>query len=37
MKDLEEADLIVLVWSNLAWCSSVVAQRIAAAERGAPD
>ncbi len=32
--DLEEADLIVLVGSNLAWCHPVLYQRILAARQG---
>ncbi len=35
--DLEEADLIVLVGSNLAWCHPVLYQRIAAAKLARPD
>lgn len=35
-KDLEEADLIVLVGSNLAWCHPVLYQRIAAAKAARP-
>ncbi|MFK7745245.1 MAG: molybdopterin-dependent oxidoreductase [Roseobacter sp.] len=34
--DLEEADLIVLVGSNLAWCHPVLHQRIAAAKAQRP-
>lgn len=34
--DLEEADLIVLVGSNLAWCHPVLHQRIAAAKAARP-
>ncbi|MCL4105038.1 UNVERIFIED_CONTAM: hypothetical protein GTU68_018745 [Idotea baltica] len=34
--DLEEADLIVLVGSNLAWCHPVLYQRIAAAKEIRP-
>ncbi|MGC1496696.1 MAG: molybdopterin-dependent oxidoreductase [Sulfitobacter sp.] len=34
--DLEEADLIVLVGSNLAWCHPVLYQRIAAAKEARP-
>ena len=34
-EDLEQADLIVLVGSNLAWCHPVLYQRIAAAKAGA--
>ena len=36
-QDLEEADLIVLVGSNLAWCHPVLHQRIAAAKADRPD
>ncbi len=32
-EDLEQADLIVLVGSNLAWCHPVLYQRIAAAQK----
>ena len=35
--DLEEADLIVLVGSNLAWCHPVLYQRIAAAKEARPE
>ncbi|UWQ17433.1 nitrate reductase [Jannaschia sp. M317] len=35
-EDLEEADLIVLVGSNLAWCHPVLHQRIAAAKATRP-
>jgi assimilatory nitrate reductase catalytic subunit len=35
--DLEEADLIVLVGSNLAWCHPVLHQRIASAKETRPD
>lgn len=35
-QDLEEADLIVLVGSNLAWCHPVLHQRIAAAKAARP-
>lgn len=35
-EDLEEADLIVLVGSNLAWCHPVLHQRIAAAKAVRP-
>ncbi|MBS7707638.1 nitrate reductase [Chelatococcus asaccharovorans] len=35
--DLEQADLIVLVGSNLAWCHPVLYQRIAAAREKRPD
>jgi assimilatory nitrate reductase catalytic subunit len=34
--DLEEADLVVLVGSNLAWCHPVLYQRIAAAKAARP-
>lgn len=36
-EDLEEADLIVLVGSNLAWCHPVLHQRIAAAKTARPN
>ncbi|MEM7236224.1 MAG: molybdopterin-dependent oxidoreductase [Pseudomonadota bacterium] len=36
-EDLEEADLVVLVGSNLAWCHPVLYQRIAAAKAERPD
>jgi assimilatory nitrate reductase catalytic subunit len=36
-EDLEEADLIVLVGSNLAWCHPVLYQRIAAAKEARPQ
>ena len=39
-EDLEEADLVVLVGSNLAWCHPVLYQRLMAAKEraaGAPD
>lgn len=36
-EDLEQADLIVLVGSNLAWCHPVLYQRIAAARKKRPD
>lgn len=36
-EDLEQADLIVLVGSNLAWCHPVLHQRIAAAKDVRPD
>ncbi|TIN98707.1 MAG: nitrate reductase [Mesorhizobium sp.] len=36
-EDLELADLIVLVGSNLAWCHPVLYQRIAAARERRPD
>ncbi|UWR21221.1 nitrate reductase [Sulfitobacter sp. S190] len=35
-RDLEEADLVVLVGSNLAWCHPVLYQRIAAAKASRP-
>ena len=35
--DLEQADLIVLVGSNLAWCHPVLYQRIAAAKEARPN
>lgn len=35
-EDLEQADLIVLVGSNLAWCHPVLHQRIAAAKKVRP-
>ncbi len=35
--DLEEADLIVLVGSNLAWCHPILHQRIAAAKATRPN
>ncbi|WP_027133478.1 nitrate reductase [Geminicoccus roseus] len=35
--DLEEADLVVLVGSNLAWCHPVLYQRIAAAKAVRPE
>ncbi len=35
-EDLEEADLIVLTGSNLAWCHPVLYQRIAAAKAARP-
>ncbi|MFT6092042.1 MAG: assimilatory nitrate reductase catalytic subunit, partial [Sulfitobacter sp.] len=35
--DLEQANLIVLVGSNLAWCHPVLYQRIAAAKDARPD
>ncbi|WP_299628432.1 nitrate reductase [uncultured Tateyamaria sp.] len=35
-EDLEEADLIVVVGSNLAWCHPVLHQRIAAAKAARP-
>lgn len=35
-EDLEEADLIVLVGSNLAWCHPVLYQRIVAARKNRP-
>ena len=36
-EDLEEADLVVLVGSNLAWCHPVLYQRIAAARAERPE
>ncbi len=36
-QDLEEADLIVLTGSNLAWCHPVLFQRIVAAKAARPD
>ncbi|MCF6120250.1 molybdopterin-dependent oxidoreductase [Mesorhizobium muleiense] len=36
-EDLELADLVVLVGSNLAWCHPVLYQRIAAAREKRPD
>jgi assimilatory nitrate reductase catalytic subunit len=36
-EDLEQADLIVLVGSNLAWCHPVLYQRIVAARIARPD
>jgi len=36
-EDLEEADLIVLVGSNLAWCHPVLFQRIQAAKAARPE
>lgn len=35
-EDLEEADLLVLVGSNLAWCHPVLYQRVAAAKAARP-
>ncbi|MCK5933278.1 MAG: molybdopterin-dependent oxidoreductase, partial [Fulvimarina manganoxydans] len=35
-RDLEEADLVVLVGSNLAWCHPVTYQRLAAAKAARP-
>ncbi|TPE53631.1 nitrate reductase [Amaricoccus solimangrovi] len=35
-EDLEEADLVVLVGSNLAWCHPVLYQRLAAAKAARP-
>ncbi|MEM6408796.1 MAG: nitrate reductase [Pseudomonadota bacterium] len=35
--DLEEADLLVLVGSNLAWCHPVLYQRVAAAKAMRPE
>jgi assimilatory nitrate reductase catalytic subunit len=36
-EDLEQADLVVLVGSNLAWCHPVLFQRLAAARTARPD
>ncbi|WP_404406364.1 molybdopterin-dependent oxidoreductase [Pelagibacterium halotolerans] len=36
-EDFEQADLIVLVGSNLAWCHPVLYQRILAAKEARPD
>ncbi len=36
-QDLEEADLVVLVGSNLAWCHPVLHQRLAAAKVARPE
>lgn len=36
-EDLERADLIILVGSNLAWCHPVIYQRIAAAKEARPE
>lgn len=36
-EDLEQADLVVLVGSNLAWCHPVLFQRLAAAKAERPD
>ncbi|MEM7270462.1 MAG: molybdopterin-dependent oxidoreductase [Pseudomonadota bacterium] len=36
-EDLEKADLVVLVGSNLAWCHPVLYQRLAAAKEARPD
>lgn len=36
-EDLEQADLVVLVGSNLAWCHPVLYQRLAAAKAGRPE
>ncbi|WP_111430308.1 nitrate reductase [Rhodobacteraceae bacterium DSL-40] len=36
-EDLEEADTLVLVGSNLAWCHPVLYQRIAAAKAARPE
>ncbi|MTH77113.1 molybdopterin-dependent oxidoreductase [Paracoccus aestuariivivens] len=36
-EDLEQADLIVLTGSNLAWCHPVLYQRIAAAKEARPE
>ena len=36
-EDLEQADLVVLVGSNLAWCHPVLYQRLATAKQNRPD
>ena len=36
-RDLEEADLVILVGSNLAWCHPVTYQRLAAAKAARPN
>ncbi len=36
-EDLEQADLLILVGSNLAWCHPVIYQRIAAAKKARPN
>ncbi len=36
-EDLDEADLVVLVGSNLAWCHPVLYQRLVAAKQARPD
>ncbi|OOY24956.1 nitrate reductase [Thioclava sediminum] len=36
-EDFDEADVIVLVGSNLAWCHPVLYQRIAAAKKARPE
>jgi assimilatory nitrate reductase catalytic subunit len=36
-EDLEQADLVVLVGSNLAWCHPVLYQRLVAAKEKRPD
>lgn len=36
-EDLEQADLLILVGSNLAWCHPVIYQRIAAAKKNNPN
>lgn len=36
-EDLEQADLVVLVGSNLAWCHPVLYQRLAAAKAARPE
>src|SRR3569833_1156482 len=36
-EDLEQADLLVLVGSNLAWCHPVLYQRVAAAKAARPE
>ena len=36
-EDLEQADLVILVGSNLAWCHPVLYQRLAAAKEARPE
>ncbi|MGV8939619.1 MAG: molybdopterin-dependent oxidoreductase [Allorhizobium sp.] len=36
-EDLEQADLVILTGSNLAWCHPVIYQRIAAAKKSRPS
>ncbi len=36
-EDLEQADLIILTGSNLAWCHPIIYQRIAAAKAARPE
>ncbi|MDE0590484.1 molybdopterin-dependent oxidoreductase [Halocynthiibacter sp. C4] len=36
-EDFEEADLVVLVGSNLAWCHPILFQRLVAAKQARPD